>query len=298
MLPIVYNIDNRYGYGDNIVGLVSTYLISYKLNRPFQINISFKNCPKIFENLNWCTLNKIKKNKDKVCIQTHINPESDNKVEEYLKSIPERTDLIISNQAWQKKVYDEDNYIKLIKDTRDLYRLIYTNLLKVNDKFIKDSLKYTDYFKNGAIGIQIRCGDYSWGEDNEYIKPEHFEKVINTLIKWFYKNGKYENVYLTSDNAEFISLSKQKLKTYGIKVFNLLPRPTHFARSNTKENYSIIMDHYLLSQCRQYVICKDTSNYGLTAALISGSDNIWNFDCKKNSIKRNKLEKWTDFIKN
>lgn len=58
MYPIVYNIDNRYGYGDNIVGLVSTCLVSYKLNRPFQINVSFKNCPKIFKNLNYHTLKK------------------------------------------------------------------------------------------------------------------------------------------------------------------------------------------------------------------------------------------------
>lgn len=288
MHPIIYNAVLKYGYGDILVGLVSTFLIAKAKSRPFIINFEIK-MDKIFDNVYYYNL----KNKNNISIHNHINPESKGRVISFLNKKPDKIDIIMCNQAWYTIFYKND-----LKCIRSTWQDLYSNILKLNSEFINDSKKFLNILKTPLIGIQIRCGDYSWSNnDNIYLKPKKFKKVIYKIIDWYNKYCNLESIYLTCDNKHFIKLAHQIFKLYNIKSYSLNDIPKHFIHSTKDEIYDIIMDHYLLSHSSKFLICKQTSNYGLTSALISNSNDIWTFNKDYDSIKKIKFTKYKDFIK-
>jgi hypothetical protein len=289
MYPVIYTTIPKYGYGDILVGLVSTFLIAKKLHKKFIITFG-NDTTDIFQNIPFVEFHNSQ-------IINLLNPESETKAQHFIEfnKNEDRKQIIISNQPWHKLIYKNDK--QLIKDTLRVYKHVYTHLLKPTAGFIKRANNIMRIFKKPIIGIQVRCGDYSWdaNDDNIYLKNRQFKYIIQRIIIWVNRYGVSKNVYLTSDNKQFIQLADKLLKHNDINVYTLLKDPVHF--KDTKNIYETIMDHYILSHCTQFLISKEYSNYGLTAALISGNDNIWAFNEKYSYISKINLNEMDSLFK-
>lgn len=294
---IYYNIP-RYGYGDMLVGLVSTYLIADKMRIPFEFA----------SQVDLSSIVKCRKFNDNVERKVNLlNPESLKRAEKWISLLGKKakTWFVVSNQAWHFllywKMYSER---KFIKDTRRIYQRLYTRIL-VPRRVVKDYVKRYIHLQHGIfsipmIGIQIRCGDYSMNDNdssNVYLKMYQFVNVADRICQWVRENGISKTVFITSDNNIFLVVLRSKLREYNIRIVETSFKPVHFKSANETERFEIIAEHYLLSKCKQFLICKDLSNFGLTAALASGSNSVWTFDKEYAEISRLHFDKWEDVVK-
>lgn len=281
MLPIIiYYVIPKYGYGDTIVGLVSTYLISKKLKTPFYIVFN-KDLKYIFKNIECYTFDTY---------VNLLNPESKEKVIEFISSNIDIPQVVVSNQHWHKLLYENDN--KMIQDTRTIYKNIYTHFLKPKNNIIKYANLFLSNIKSPLICIQIRCGDYTWFDcDNKYLLKNKFKIISHKIVDWIKKHGISNSIYLTSDNINFLKKATNILNKNNIMVYKLDFTPTHFIHSTDDEIYNTILNHYIMSKCNQFVVCKDVSTYGFTASLISDSNNIWTFDKEYENITKIDLKR-------
>jgi hypothetical protein len=264
---------------------VAMLLISAKMGKSFSINFDI-DIDRVFTDVGYQKLPKYTR---------LVNPESKPNAVKFICG--GRGGVVVCNQPWHTMLYKSSH--DFVRDTREVYRKIYTQILVQNDKFMSSAneLLYSFEFDD-CIGVQIRCGDYSWtSNDNVYLEEPQFKHVANRIVEWINKHGMTRKVYLTSDNKKFLKAAVKVLESNNIHVFSYSVHPIHFKDATPTQVYDIIMDHYLLSRCSQYLICNDLSNYGMTAALISGSDNVWSFNKGYDAIKRLKFRKRSDLVK-
>lgn len=140
----------------------------------------------------------------------------------------------------------------------NIYYNIFTKLLVVK-KYIENSvnkyLKHNNIYS--YIGLQIRIG-------NEDLKEKRISNTtdIDVMIEVAKKCG-YKKWYLTGDSKKI----KIKLKNRYNQIFLYNTNITNHYNHN-KRDYSIVIEHELLSRSNKLLISKST--YGLTALLKSG----------------------------
>lgn len=276
MLPIIiYYVIPKYGYGDCIVGLVSTYLISKYLKKPFYI-VFDKDLKYIFKNIECHTFDNY---------INLLNPESENRVIEFLSSDIDIPQVVISNQHWHKILYKNNK--KMTRETRMIYKNIYKHFLKPESDIIKDAKLFLSNIKSPLICIHIRCGDYTWFKcDNKYLLKNKFKSTSYKIIDWIEKHGISKSIYLSCDNMDYLKKATKIFNKNNISVYKLDIISSHFIYSDNNQMYDTILNHYIMSKCDQFLVCKNVSTYGFTASLISDSDNIWSFDKEYEKIKK------------
>jgi hypothetical protein len=270
------------GFGDRLVGLISTYIIAQHYNRPFEHYWSAQpgllNC-----------FDGIKPFGDKENCLILYNRESKQKVIDFLKSLEStpNTVYLASNQPWHGFLY-QSNPELFVHDTLTAYRHLW-DILNPSSKLKQAS---DDIFANlidskECIGIQIRCGDFFMTNLNAnavYINQHHFSIIANLICNSIYKIHDCRNIYITSDSIEFIEILKKCLNIAGYNVLGLYDHKQHFDVSSG-DIFNTVLEHYILSRCQHFLITKHWSNYGLTAALSSGSTNIWTLEHNCNITK-------------
>jgi hypothetical protein len=287
---ITYYIIPKYGYGDVLVGLVSTYLIAKHFNIKFEI-VSATNVHPIFPHVQQKHISPSK-------VINLLNPESKKRALKLLRQQPLQTNqIIVSNQPWHSLLYS--NTQDFIHDTRKAYKHIYTRFLVPSIPIIINTSKLLTNTTHPLLGIQVRCGDYTWNENykNVYLQKTDFDNVVSLILTWIQHHGISQHVYLTSDNMTFLKLAIKTLQKHNIQVFHSPTRRIHFREADASAKFDTVTDHHMLSMCAQFLVSKHHSNYGFTAALVSGSNNIWTFNGDYTRTSRITMTKPSDLFK-
>lgn len=261
------------GYGDRLVGLISTLFISKALNRDFYIH--------------WCDelyyLDVKNKPSDDILEKCHeinlIDERAFNMINDFeSKKIEEIWNyeflMINCNQNIVQLLYVNPNYSDIFKienyekDIKNAYDDIYT-------KYLIPTQKLNNYIfniinnKNLSLGIHIRTGDIRMnvGNFNPYNSDSQIEDVVKSICNNIPKFDDY--IFITSDYDHVYDffckyLDKNKIIYNNDKIIHI-----DMCSKNDIENgiLKLLSDHIILSKCNS-VIFQTYTNFGRTAALI------------------------------
>jgi hypothetical protein len=276
------------GYGDRIVGLISTKMIADKLNRDFYILWTKENVKKYinYEKYDYelqssrespqCILDIIdSQQKYKETLMNSENPFPHSSYKLYLNH--EISQYLYANPKYKSETFVDDIY--------RVYSTLYIDILKPSSisELIVNSLISNDC--NTIIGIQIRAGDAYMvtnpGESYRAINnPEENINAIFKNIKNHANNAFGENnyhVFITSDYENVFNLGCNVWDAKNIIYFN--EKVQHLDRRNAGEFSKFYIDNYVLSQKTNQLYISDYSNYGRIAALSAKHSNIYSLNC-------------------
>lgn len=293
---ITYYMDtsHQFGYGDAIVGIVSTYLLARRLGMRFGIVWSV-DITHLFHHVQHGVIANY---------TALVNPESKQQAVRLLTSLlSRRRDIsICTNAPWHSFLYS--NAHDLCRDMRDAYRLVYRTLMPPRDGLRSRARELLSTFRGHYIGVAVRCGDYSWQPScaNVYIERSLFPSMAHVIARSLrHVDGSCTNVFLTSDNTAFLEILRRVLMRQGYNVLTTRTKKVHLIDAARKEDTAgisnTVLDHYVLTCCQSFVVTKDVSNFGLTAAMSSGSNNVWSLDTKSMRVRKLKRNLVLDMSK-
>ncbi len=256
------------GFGDRLVGLISTMIMSKHLSREFKI---YWESPSIEEYFDY---EKYKYKPDRSSKREEYIV--DEKLENYktmfsTKNIneiwPEDHVIIQTNQNIHQYLYINPNYkntaINYLEDTVNAYRNLF-NILKIKEYILNDIRSLTEKISGKrTIGVQLRLGDcYMVGNSTKFAGEEKFNSIMNLIDSISVDS----QLFITSDCELFIKLyNKRRNFLYNNK------KVIHF--DMTKENIPIgiiklIQDIILLSKC-DIVYVSPHTNFGYICSLMN-----------------------------
>lgn len=294
---ITYYMDTKhhFGYGDAIAGIMSAYLISKHFNTDLVVVWTI-DLTHLFRKVQQGNLREY---------SPLVNPESEDLARQVLSKLRDssREDVTLcTNAPWHTFLYT--NARDLCKDTRNTYRLIYSTIMPPRSHVRKQAKELLSTFPGRYIGVAVRCGDYSWTPtcSNVYIKSDSFGQVANKIAASLPRvDGLCQNVFVTSDNNALLNMLCKRLKRAGYNVVTTGTPKVHIinaARDNNSQGIDdTVLEHVVLSRCDSFLVTKDVSNFGLTAAMISGSNSVWSFDTQTHDVRKLSRRKVVDMSK-
>jgi hypothetical protein len=278
------------GYGDKIVGLVSSLMISKLINYKFKICWERDNFNDYFD-IQHLIIKSDNFNENNSKKYDHIDfknyfIKNKNNIFPYKFNI-----ITIGNEISHFLVKNDNLSIDYFYEhILNYYQNIYKNIL-IPKKNINDEINKLCINKNNPIvGIQIRMGD-------SYIKNiKGFDSLFSShrinstknklkeLLKYIKTNIKFKqySVFITSDFYDNFTISKEIFDDviyYNSKI-------THSGQSKNINFIKILVDNiFLANKCDQLFISQH-SNFGRIAALANKSDDIYDIFCQKLNKKK------------
>lgn len=277
------------GLGDRINGLISTYLISSLLKRPFYILWNKEDVKKYIDyeqydfekqnfNINqedlgvYFMIDKQKQFKELLMSESVTNLF----LHKYNKfySNQECSQYLFKNQA-----FVTENYYEMIFDA---YKKLYTNFLKPTS-MLESKISNIIQNNENIIGIQIRTGDRymmcASGIAGGYVRVMNPEKELRILLgnvknDLIQKNIVDYKIFLTSDYFNIFKMGCEIFDEEQILYVNDVIQ--HLDRDSVTNDLSkIFMDSYILSQKTSKMYITSYSNFGRIAALSANHDETY-----------------------
>jgi hypothetical protein len=269
------------GYGDRIVGIISTKLCAKILGKDFGIFWQKENVS------DWIDYHKYQST---LPVEIHNLIDLDSKsnkgdITQYLVNAPlsnifnnKNGDIgLLSNSDISQYLYEnksfkskELHYDGIITE----YKQLYTDTLKPTQKSLDiiNSLVGTNTTTN-IIGIQIRTGDkYMTGSDHQiFDDPETQIYELFLLIKSQQPSQQSYRVFITSDYVGCYAIATKVWNSgqiiYYDEVIEHIDKPTDKNNNIPTGIAKMYIDNYILSQCTSRLYISDYSNYGRIAGL-------------------------------
>lgn len=183
----------------------------------------------------------------------------------------------------QGNIYIEQEFYKL----RNLYNYIYTENLKLHDKYITPSHSLTN-----TLGINYRFIHFYFTDDgkrtpfSKIMSYEEYNKKYLTQIESTFEDGRFEKIYLASSQEPFFNLCLEKFKDklLYIPMRRLTANEEEYTRGcSLFEEYSnVLKDVINLTNCSKLLI--SPSNLILGALYINPHIKYEVFDFLKHTI--------------
>lgn len=290
------------GLGDRINGLISTYLISNLLNKPFYILWNKEDVKKYIDYEKY-DFEKQKYNISQEELGVYYMIDKQKQFKDLLisetddKLFPHQYNKFYSNQEcsqylFKNKAFLNKNYYEMIFAA---YKKLYTDFLKPTPFLFN---KINDIVQNNEnmIGIQIRTGDcYMMSTDGiagGYVRVKNPEKEIRELLENVKKDLTENNqgdakIFLTSDYFNIYKIGCEIFnKTQIVYVNDIIQ---HLDRDSVTNDLSkIFMDSYILSQKTSKLYITSYSNFGRIAALAASHDETYDIQ----SLEKVNLKKF------
>ncbi len=282
------------GFGDRIVGLITSKLMAKVLNREFKICWSKENIRPYFDYSKYdfeaapLAVNKTYNYIDAINTIKHI-------MKTKINIFPYDCVKIHLNQDISQYLYLNKNLkisSKYLEDIFAMYKTLYTDIFLPTPRLLKDIETVSNFSTGNTIGIQIRAGDAyiqtGQAHDSHHQPIKDPEQTIRDVLRKI--KGHLENSMESDGNPFqiFVTSDYGRIKELSSEVFGEAANILHFDQKvqhmdrRLEENFSkIFVDNYILSQkcCRLYI--SEYSNYGRIAALSSAFDDllVFNLDC-------------------
>lgn len=281
---------SRGGIGDKFLGIISTLMISKKLNLNFKICWLGQNIENYF--IFWEEpINPTLFSTENSYHFDHINFKSESKRQDLFSF---KYNLISAGSEISHFFYSDEETQLFYTQILELYKNFYEKIL-IPREIIINNVDYLlkDYnSKIPLIGIQIRMGDWFMKDTGKSFRVRGTRNkvdninLVSSILKELHKiiNSKYSDFYIfiTSD---FLESYHQSLKIFDPDkiIYNNLPI-SHAGQSKNINFIKIIADHYILSKkCQSLYISKE-SNFGRTAGVINQNDEV--FDLEGNYLDK------------
>jgi len=286
---IVFSIDKKNkiygGYGDRIVGLIGTYMLSINLNKDFFIKWSIDPLNKYF---NFKNINEMyhdeKLIKQRIFIMDNIKKHK-NIIKKKWSELKNKNYFISSNLNLNELLPIKTNDLIL-----GVWNSFYDNILSPKEILL---YKLND-IPNNLIGIQVRAGD-NWmktGSKHKPIKDIKDIKIYLTNIKnYLDKNLPYNKVFITSDYPKINDIGKEIFRE---KLFLYTENQgKHLEKNNLNDDdyIKLYLDHIILSKKCKILFISKYSNYGRTAGLINNNSEIYDMKTLEKLSKEELLTK-------
>ena len=315
IVPAFTDNINLGGYGDRIVNVIASRIISKLLNKKCFILWSKENIKKYLEYNDYETLdgsfNDIKKYK---CIDDL------EKFKNYLindpNPFPNHINIIYNNQEisqflFQNNLFNTNDYQSFIFNE---YKLLYSEIFKPTPLILDKVNKLLPNNSLPTVGIQLRIGDNIMKDKNNkqvgiFLYPDFrnlldskgkrttlfltVKRILNTISGNLNKlygprgidasgNINY-NVFITSDYSSIYDIASEIWDPTQIIYNN--DDIQHIDKNPTDNGiFKVIVDNYILSQKTDILYISVHSNYGRVAALSATHSNIYNNYCEKLSL--------------
>lgn len=146
-------------------------------------------------------------------------------------------------------------------DDLNLRHEVFNKLLKPKKELVCeiDELKTTLNITEKTLGVQIR------GTDKKTEIPKIPDSVIINSIERTLKDFNLNNIFLSTDDVNYLNLIKTNFK--GIVNYNennIIShdgKPIHFSNNRQKTNKDVLLDVYLLSNCHYFSYCFSNVSY-------------------------------------
>ena len=278
------------GYGDKIVGLVSSLMISKLINYKFKICWERDNFDNYFD-IKHSTISSDNFKQNDFKRYDHIDfknyfMKNENNLFPYKYNIitigKEISHFLVKNDS-----LTIDNYYKNILN---YYQNLYKNILIPKKILIDEVNKLCINKNNPIVGIQIRMGDSYIKNIKGYDSLFSSKRIIKTknklkeLLKYIKTNIKFKqySVFITSDFYDNFTISKEIFDDviyYNSKI-------THSGQSKNINFIKTIVDNLILANKCDQLFISQHSNFGRIAALANKSDDIYDIFCKKLNKKK------------
>ena len=265
------------GFGDRIVGMVSTLSLCKKYDCDFLIDWNDSKIEDFFYFKNY----KDQKIEGKTAFFWNHSKHGMEKS----MMLPECDNLFFNtNQSILSFIKEHENIEMYEKYSKELYQELFDKHLIPKEDLLK---KVDSIIKEDMIGIQLRTGDFFMNRENRQIgKPckwmpfgTDINILKNYLILFFQKNSK-RNIFITSDFnlKKIIKIEDFPNLIYYDKL------PVHLERSIDKSNIDkCYIDFLVLTKCKELYITHD-SNFGRCASLINKNHEVKGLKLDRNNV--------------
>jgi hypothetical protein len=276
---------NSGGIGDRIVGIFNIITFAKIFKQDFSIIWDFDISP-IFKDTNMYHSQTLSINKNNyVDMFNSGNHVKWSKILETCLSCPFpkenavyfRSNITTSQYLYRNPLYSSYNYEE---DIMNLYKSIYKDIFIPTDRF----LEIVNKEDNDMTGIQIRTGDFGFYDDQRRNLDKYNpvkDDMITTILHRIKNHVNNDNkVYITSDNKLVIEKAKEIFKNISYNYEAIV----HIDISNDRNLHNItnlFVDHYILSKKCNRLYISDFSNFGVSIALCSDSNEMYNLRCEK-----------------
>lgn len=175
---------------------------------------------------------------------------------------------------WLNSNFDNSSNAHTICDIDKVKRkkFIFDNFFQFkNIELFKENS--TKYITEKTLGLQIRGTDKF-----REITPPTLDKVFR-MIDNKIENYKLDSIFLSTDDIKYQNaLIKEfgDLVIYTEKTISKDGKPIHFISDRSVIFQEVMLDVYLLSQCKYFLYCFSNVSY---SSLILGIDNFINIEC-------------------
>tara|TARA_Y100001970_G_C14226139_1_gene855804 strand:- start:172 stop:1119 length:948 start_codon:yes stop_codon:yes gene_type:complete len=290
------------GLGDRINGLMSCYVISKLLKKPFYILWNKENIHKYIDYSKYdFEKNKLTDEENYSMAQFSMIDVQDTLKEKLMNENPDsmflkKVNLFYTNQEWSQYLFKNKNFLheNYYDNIFAAYKSLYTDILKPTEYLLEKINSYTNN-KNNIIGIQIRCGDKymmcGTGVVGGYVRVTNPEQEIKTMLEGIKKHIEETketndyNIFLTSDYFNIYKIGCELFDKERIIYINDVIQ--HIDRVSLTDDFSkVFADNYILSQKTSKMYITSYSNFGRIAALSSIHDNIYDVNLEKANLKK------------